>query len=155
MPHIELDSLYHQPNWQPTPDNEFVVEVTSLLDAHPGGWVVEGNYKVIREVTLHRADAIVRLRLPFRVVYPRLFWRTVSRAWRKQELWNSNRESFRLSFTSRDSILLWGISHWRAHTRSLNAALATMPHTAPVIELRSVKDVDAFLVGLATMHVDG
>ena len=147
--HIELDALYHRPNWQPTPDDEFRAKVTAALDAHPEGWVVDGNYRVIREITLPRADAIVRLRLPFRVVYPRLVWRTVSRAWRRQELWNGNRESFRLSFTSRDSILLWGISHWRAHVRSLDAALREIPHTAPVIELRSSREVEAFVRGLS------
>jgi adenylate kinase family enzyme len=148
VPHIELDSLYHQPNWVPTPDDEFVAQVASLLDAHSEGWVVEGNYKVIRPVTLPRADAIVRLRLPFRTVYPRLVWRTLSRSWRRQELWNGNRESFRLAFTSRESILLWGISHWRAHARSLDEALRTIPHTAPVIELRSAREVRAFVEGL-------
>jgi hypothetical protein len=145
VPHIELDALYHRPNWEPAPDDEFVAKVTSLLDMQPDGWVVEGNYRVIRPITLPRADAIVRLRLPFRVVYPRLVWRTVSRAWRREELWNGNRESFRMSFTSRESILLWGISHWRAHTRSLNEALRTIPHTAPVIELRSNREVEAFV----------
>jgi len=146
--HIELDALYHQPNWQPTPDDEFRTKVSAALDAQPNGWVVEGNYRVIREITLPRADTIVRLRLPFRVVYTRLVKRTMSRSWRRQELWNGNRESFRLAFTSRDSILLWGISHWRAHTRSLDAALREIPHTAPVIELRSSREVDEFVKSL-------
>jgi adenylate kinase family enzyme len=145
VPHIELDALYHQPDWQPTPDDEFRAKVIAALDAHPEGWAVDGNYRVIREITLPRADTIVRLRLPFRVVYTRLLWRTLSRSWRKQELWNGNRESFRLAFTSRESILLWGISHWRAHTRSLDAALREIPHTAPVIELRSSREVDEFV----------
>jgi hypothetical protein len=148
VPTIELDSLYHQPNWQPTPHDEFAANVTSILDAHSEGWVVDGNSKALRPVTLPRADAIVRLRLPFRVVYPRLVWRTLSRSWRRQELWNGNRESFRLAFTSRESILLWGISHWRAHTRNLDEALRTIPHTAPVIELRSSREVREFVEGL-------
>ncbi len=152
VPAIELDALYHQPNWQPTPDDEFRATVTAALDSHLDGWVVEGNYKVIREITLPRADTIVRLRLPFIVVYRRLLWRTLSRSWRRQELWNGNRESFRLAFTSRESILLWGISHWRAHTRSLDAALREIPHTAPVIELRSGREVDEVVQNLAMIR---
>lgn len=151
VPAIELDSLFHRPNWQPTPDEEFRAIVRARLDAletQHGGWVVDGNYRAIREVTIPRADAIMCLRLPFRVVYPRLVWRTLSRSWRRQELWNGNRESFRLAFASRDSILLWGISHWRAHTRNLDEALAAIPHTAPVIELRSSREVDEFLANL-------
>jgi adenylate kinase family enzyme len=153
VPAVELDSLYHQRNWQPTPDDEFRAKVRAkldTLDAEFGGWIVDGNYRVIREVTLPRAEAIVRLRLPFRVVYPRLLWRTLSRSWRRQELWNGNHESFRLAFTSRESILLWGISHWRAHTRNLDEALRTIPHAAPIIELRSAKEVDGFVSGLPT-----
>jgi adenylate kinase family enzyme len=153
VPAIELDALYHQPNWQPTPDDEFRTKVSAALDAHPEGWVVDGNYRVIREITLPRADAIVRLRLPWRVVYPRLVWRTLSRSWRRQELWNGNRESFRLAFFSRESILLWGISHWRAHTRNLDAALREIPHTAPVIELRSSCEVDEFVRELRQPNV--
>ncbi len=155
VPHIELDALYHQPNWEPTPDDEFRAKVSAALDAHPEGWVVEGNYRIIREITLPRVDTIVRLRLPFRVVYTRLVKRTLRRMWTREELWNTNRESFRLSFMSRDSILLWGISHWRAHTRSLDAALREIPHTAPVIELRSSREVDDFVGGLAAQTLTG
>jgi hypothetical protein len=99
---------------------------------------------------LPRANAIVCLRLPFRIVYPRLVKRTLRRMWTREELWNTNRESFRLSFMSRNSILLWGISHWRAHTRNLDEALRTIPHTAPVVELYTPRGVDSFVRSLPT-----
>jgi len=88
-------------------------------------------------------------------VYRRLLWRTLSRSWRHQELWNGNRESFRLAFFSRESILLWGISHWRAHTRNLDAALREISHTAAVIELRSSRDVDEFVSSLPSQTREG
>ena len=135
LPVVELDALYHQPNWTPTPNDEFRAKVTRVLDGHADGWVCDGNYHTVRDLVLARADAVVRLMLPFRVVYPRLFWRTVSRAWTKQELWNGNRESWRLSFTSRDSILLWGITHWRAHFRGIGRSLAEDASQLPVVEL--------------------
>ena len=147
--HIELDALFHKPNWQPSTPEEFRAKVTAELDAHPEGWVVDGNYRFVRELTLPRADTIVRLRLPFRVVYTRLAKRTLRRMWTREELWGTNRESFRLSFMSRDSILLWGISHWSAHTRNLDAALREIPHTARVIELRSGREVEEFLAVLS------
>jgi adenylate kinase family enzyme len=149
LPAVELDALFHQPNWVPTPEHEFRAKVAGVLDGYRDGWVCDGNYHMVRDVVLSRADAVVWIKLPFRVVYPRLFWRTVTRAWRKEELWNTNRESWRLSFTSKDSILLWGITHWRAHFRGIARSLAEDAPGLPVVELRSSRDVREFVAGLA------
>lgn len=148
LPHIELDALFHRPNWQPTPDDEFRAIVSARLAESDVGWVVDGNYRRVRDLVLAQADTAVWLRLPFRVVYPRLLRRTLTRAWRREELWNTNRESFRLTFLSKDSILLWGITNWRPHVKKMRQALAETPHGARVIELRSQQEIDAFLASL-------
>lgn len=145
IPVIELDSLYHRPNWQPTPVNEFRAKVERALAEHPEGWVCDGNYTAVRPLVLARADTVVWLRLPFPLVYFRLFRRTVARAWRKEVLWGTNRESWWRSFLSRDSILLWGVTHWRAHFRGVARHLEELAHDARVIELRSGQDVERFL----------
>lgn len=148
LPVIELDALFHRPNWQPTPDEEFRAKVRSALDASPRGWVCDGNYRAVRDIVLPHADAVVWLRLPFRTVYWRLFKRTVTRGWKKQQLWGTNTESLRMAFLSKDSILLWGITHWRAHVRNVRHSLATIAHQATVHELRSDAEVAAFLAKL-------
>ena len=148
VPAIELDSLYHQPGWQPTPDEEFRAKVAGALDRCPDGWVTDGNYRIVWPVILPRADTVVWLRLPWRVSYWRMLKRTVRRARTKEELWNTNTESWRLSFMSRDSLLLWGLHHHRAHRRSALQALEAIAHQADVIELRSDADVDAFIASL-------
>jgi len=148
LPVVELDALYHQPNWTPTPDDEFRTKVIGTLDSHGGGWVCDGNYGMVRDLVLERADAVVWIKLPFRVVYPRLIWRTVRRAWKREHLWNGNHESFRLSFASRDSILLWGISHWRAHYRNVASALAEHAPQLAVVGLRSDREVRELVVAL-------
>jgi hypothetical protein len=107
----------------------------------------------VRDVVLSQADTAVWLRLPFRVVYTRLWKRTLTRAWRKQELWNGNRESFRLSFASRDSILLWGITNWRPHVRKMEQAFAETPHNARLVVLRSQREVDAVLAAIERQAV--
>ena len=145
---IELDALYHKPNWGEPTDDEFRANVARALARYPQGWVVDGNYSRVHDLTLGQAQTVVWLRLPFRVVYPRLLWRTVSRAWTKESLWGTNRESWRLSFMSRDSILLWGITNWRPHVRKMRRTLAETPHNARVIELRSAREVDALLASL-------
>jgi adenylate kinase family enzyme len=148
VPHVELDSLYHRPNWEPTPDEEFRAIVSEQLAASPDGWVVDGNYSRVRDVVLSGADTAIWLRLPFRVVFTRLLRRTVTRAWQKEELWNGNRESFRMSFASRDSILLWGITNWRPHVRKMERVLAETPHEAYLIVLRSQREVDSLLADI-------
>ena len=90
------------------------------------------------------------LRPPFRVAYWRLLRRTFTRLVSREELWNGNRESWRLTFLSRDSILLWGISHWNAHNRHVTEALAVIPHQAQVFELRSDVDIETVLTSVGS-----
>lgn len=149
LPVIELDALYHQPNWQPTPPDEFRAKVQEALNRCPDGWVTDGNGSPVRDIILPRADTVAWLRLPWRVSYWRMFKRTVRRARTKEELWNTNTESWRLSFLSRDSLLLWGITNWRDHQRNVRRDLATVPHEAELIELRSDREVEAFVASLS------
>lgn len=148
LPVVELDSLFHRSNWQPTPEDEFRENVLSILAGHSDGWVVDGNYRAVGGDIVEMADQVVWLRLPFHVVYYRLWKRTLTRCIRKESLWGTNYESWRVSFLSRDSILLWGISHWRAHHRGIAHTLAEAPSPAPVITLRSQRQVENFLGSL-------
>lgn len=145
VPFVELDAVFHaRPGWQDLSRDEFRAAVTDLLDEHCDGWVFDGNYDHVRDLLLPRADSVVWLRLPFRIVYARLAWRTLSRAVVNAELWNGNRESLRQAFLSRDSMLLWGLTAWRPHHRAMARALATLPH-GPVHELRSPREVRELL----------
>lgn len=148
VPAIELDALFHLPDWQETPREEFRAKVIAALDAAPEGWVTDGNYTPVRDIILARADTVVWLRPPWRVSYWRLLRRTVTRSWRKEELWNTNRESFRLSFASKDSILLWGLTHHQAHARNFRRDYESMAHNAELVVLRSGREVEAFLADL-------
>lgn len=145
LPVIELDALFHQPGWRPTPEAEFRAKVRDALTRCPDGWVTDGNYGVVKSVVLPHADTVVWLQPAFLPTYWRLLRRTVTRAWRREELWNMNRETFRHSFASRDSILLWGITHWRAHRRNALRYFATIDHHARVVLLRNDREVERWL----------
>ncbi len=124
LPVCELDALFHcHPDWQDATTEEFRASVQAFLDDHPEGWVIEGNYAAVRDLILPRAEVAVWFQLPWVVSFSRMLRRTVRRSLTHETLWGVNHESWRLSFASKDSLLLWGISHHRAHRRSMRASL--------------------------------
>lgn len=127
LPVVELDAVYHaRPGWDDLSVEEFRAAVVAILEAHPGGWVIEGNYAAVRDLVLPGAETVVWLDLPFAVVYRRLAWRTVTRSFAGAELWNGNRESLRQTFLSHDSMLLWGVTAFRRTRRSLAESMRTL-----------------------------
>ena len=93
LPHLELDAIYHQPNWEPLPDDEFQRQVAEFCAQDR--WVTCGKYRQVREILFEKADTIVcldhnRVRQTARVVK-----RTAVRASRHEELWNGNLETWR------------------------------------------------------------
>lgn len=95
-------------DWQPKPLDEFLVELTPLLESDR--WVVDGNYSsLVQDLVWDAADTVVWLDLPRRVVMPALAKRTFVRMATQRELWNGNRESFNNLFTldTEENILLW------------------------------------------------
>jgi len=151
LPVVELDALYWLPNWQVKPLEQFRTDVQAALAACPQGWICVGNYRHVHDLVLPQADTVLWLRLPFCVSFWRLFKRTVMRAWTKQLLWegNANQESWRQSFFSRKSILLYAITSRKIHVETTRRILRATPHHAAVIELRSARAVRRLLQGLS------
>lgn len=111
VPVIELDSLFHGPNWTPTPTDVFRERILAATSGN--AWVIDGNYSAIRDATWGRADTFIWLDLSAPLVLWRLFKRTNRRIRSREELWNGNRESFRNAYLSLDSLYLWVFrSHW-------------------------------------------
>lgn len=126
IPHIELDALHWNPNWQETPKEQFIEKVEAATQAP--AWVVDGNYTTkVSPIVWQRADTILWLDYPFPVVLSRLLARTVRRLWSGEECCNGNRESLK-NLLSKDSLLLWAVSsHWR-HRREYAAKLRQPAH---------------------------
>ena len=143
---VELDALFHRPNWEPTPTDEFREKVAGALAADDGAWVCVGNYtSQVGDIVLSRADTIVWLRLPFRLTFWRLLKRTVRRSLSRELLWGTNRESWRKSFLSRESILWWSITQRTAHFKKMREALEAIGPSATVVELRSDREIEEFV----------
>jgi len=148
VPHIELDAVFWAPQWATKPLEELRAEVLSLLGRCSDGWVCDGNYSQVRDLILPLADTVVWLRPPFMVVFWRALKRTIIRCWKGELLWGTNRESWQRSFLSRDSLLLYAITSWRPHHERIGRALKEIPHHAAVLELRSVREIEKFVISL-------
>ena len=148
IPHIELDAIFWKPNWIHTPIEQFRTDVSSVLVDHPNGWVCDGNYSRVRDLILPLADTVVWLHPPFRVAFWRLLKRTVDRCWNGKLYWGTNRETWRQAFLSRNSLLLYQITHWRRNLLRTKQVLQEIPHQVSVFELPSVKEINEFLAFL-------
>lgn len=92
VPYIELDAVHHGPNWTEIPDEEFRRIVTELVRGD--AWVIDGNYRPVRDLVWARATTVVWLDLPKWLVMAQVVWRSVTRAITREEMWHpGNRES--------------------------------------------------------------
>ena len=57
VPHIELDGYMHLPNWTQSTPQVFQERVSKALSGN--GWVTDGNYHQVRDITWGRATTIV------------------------------------------------------------------------------------------------
>ena len=140
----ELDGLFHQPDWTPLPTDEFRSAVARVVDGP--GWVVDGNYRQVRDLVWARAEVIVVIDLPRWRVMAQLLRRTVTRAAVGAELWNGNRERFSNLVSTDDArnVVLWSWrTHYRYHGELQAAARAEAPH-ARLVVLSDRRSVAAF-----------
>lgn len=145
IPCVELDAIFWKPDWVEKPLEEFRADVSAALIKYPDGWVCDGNYSRVRDLTLPQADTVVWLRPPFRLAFWRLLKRIIARCIDRKPLWGTNYESWRQSFFSRDSLILYQVTHWRRYDRKITHDLENIPHQASVIQLRSTREIDDFL----------
>jgi len=144
MPHIELDYLHWEPNWTEVPDEVFRERVKDAIAAD--SWVTDGNYSVVRDLLWPRATIIVWLDYSFPITFGRLLRRTIHRAITQETICNGNRESFWLSFFSKDSILLWLFQTY-GENRKKYPLLFQQPEHAhlKVLRLRSPRETENWL----------
>jgi len=141
VPFLELDAIFHQPGWTDLPRDDFRMQIREALGTD--GWVVDGNYSAVQDLVWERADTVVWLDLPRRVVL-----RTLRRAITRERLWNGNREPltnfYRLD--PDENIIRWT---WVKHPEYVERyrAAARDPENAHLrfVRLNSQHEIDAFV----------
>lgn len=155
VPYVELDAIFHGPNWTELPPEEFRARVAAVV-AGPA-WVVDGNYSAVRPLVWARADTLVWLDLSRPLVTWRIVSRTVRRGIRRTELWNGNRErlSAMLSLDPQRSVILWSVTRHGPKRRALTAVPAD-PRWGHLrfVRLRTRHAVRNFLAALPDREPD-
>jgi len=147
-PHIELDALHWLPNWTERPTDEFRALTAETLAQNC--WVVDGNYAVVRDLMCSQATTVIWLNYSFPIVIRRALTRTFRRALTREELFSGNRESLRMAFFSRDSILWWVFTTFHRRRRNYRSLFDTKPSSHLVyVEFRNPTEAETFLTSLA------
>jgi adenylate kinase family enzyme len=118
IPYVQIDQVYWGPDWYEPSDEEFFPKLKAALDKD--SWVLDGNYQRTQPIKWKNVQAVIWLDYSFPIVFYRAVKRAITRSLTKEELWEGtgNRESFRRSFFSRDSILLWTLrTYWKNRKR--------------------------------------
>ncbi len=151
LTYICSDAIYWGPNWIENPPEQRMAEYARATSGD--GWTFDGNVDGLSDqkggLILKRVDTLVWLDLPRHQVFGQLLARTVSRAWTKEPMWHNNCESWRLSFFSRDSILLWSMQTYAKRRKRYSAIFADPKFSRlQKIHLTGRRQVDAWLARL-------
>jgi adenylate kinase family enzyme len=144
-PYTEMDVLFHEPNWTEAELEVFRERVASATA--PDKWVLDGNYhSKTHDIKWARATMIVWLDMPFSTNMYRAVCRAFNRAWTRQELWSGtgNRESFRQTFFSKDSMILWTATSYSRLRKRYSAIQSNPPAGVRFVRVSSPVEVDAF-----------
>jgi adenylate kinase family enzyme len=150
VPFVELDAIFHQPDWVELPRDDFREQVGAALSAP--GWVVDGNYSAVRDLVWDRADTVVWLDLPRRLVMRRVILRTLRRAVTREALWNGNREPltnfYRLD--PEENIIRWAWVKYAGYVERYEVAMHDPAYDRlRFVRLRTPHEIDEFLAASA------
>lgn len=144
LPYVEIDGLYHGPDWQPRAS--FVGDVERLAASER--WVTEWQYGAVRDRLAARAELMVWLDYPRWRVMERVTRRTLRRRLLATELWNGNREPpLHTFFSDPDHIVRWA---WRTHGKYeglVSRAVEQRPELR-VLRFRRPAEAEAWLARL-------
>jgi adenylate kinase family enzyme len=150
--YVELDALHWGPEWTPANEADLRSRTEAALSA-TDAWVTDGNYYgILGDMIWRRAEMIVWLDYPIRIIFWRLFWRTLRRCVTREELWSGNRERLRTAFLSGDSLFVWALkTHWSKRRSYPEAMRAPENAHLRVVRLRRPAEMRGFLRALAAL----
>ena len=155
-PYIEMDQLYWKPHWTHPTDEEFFAKLSAAIAAPR--WVLDGNYSRTQAIKWGAVDTVIWIDADFLTNLIQALRRALVRAWTQEEIWpdTENRESFRMSFFSSESIVWYAIKT-HAKMRKRYQALMENPEFKSIrfVRLRSRVEIRRFLSTAAVKNSSG
>lgn len=144
LPHFEIDSLVWLPKWSLPSDDALRAQVDQYTSSDR--WVIDGIFPEHRNMVWSRADTVVWLNFPLSIVFTRALRRTIKRCLTRETLGDHNVETWRRTFFSRNSQLLWVLKTWRKRRRDY-PKIMRRPEFSHIrfIQLKSPGQAEAFL----------
>ncbi len=149
IPYIQMDAIFWGPNWSEPNDDEFFPKVQCALNQE--AWVLDGNYTRTIPIKWANIDCVICLDYSLFRTVRQVVGRAVSRSISGQELWEGtgNRETFRNSFMSKDSIIWYSIqSHAKVRQRITSFMADPQYDEIRFVRLISPKAAQRFLESL-------
>ena len=143
LPHTDLDDHYWLPNWIPRDKNEFQKINTDKFNEDQ--WVITGNYSRLAGEMWPKADMVVWLDLPLRVLLWRGFKRSLKLTLNQETTCKGNKESFSRLF-GRKSILGWFLMGYKRRKKTNTLYFEQQKKSSQkLVHLKSSKEVASFL----------
>ncbi len=150
-PHIELDALHWEADWKEAEDS--VMQSRASAAIQEKHWIADGNYRSVREIIWPEADTFIWLDYPLYVILARLTFRTLSRVFLRQTLWNGNKERFKNQFFSRNSLYVWVFQTYWRRKKEYPAMFQTPEYaTKYIIRFKSPRECAVWLKRLKDTH---
>jgi adenylate kinase family enzyme len=135
-----LDALYYDDGWNPTPPEKFAAIQRELVAADR--WIIEGNYASTLRIRLARADTVIFLDLPARTC----LWGIAHRRWRYRGGQHADGVYDRVTW----SFIKYVIGYRRSMRPRVTALLAEHGQHARYVQLTSRRQANRFLHELDT-----
>ncbi|OBT65551.1 hypothetical protein VE03_05035 [Pseudogymnoascus sp. 23342-1-I1] len=144
---VELDAINWQANWVQLPKDEMRERVSESIRG-TDNWVLDGNYKAVRDIVWTRADTLIWLDYPLWLALWRVFRRTVGRIFKQKELWNGNREylGHHLTLDPEENLFAWTIRMHKAHRIDFPPLFKQPEYShLKVLRFRSPRETESWL----------
>jgi adenylate kinase family enzyme len=139
LPFSEMDTLAIGPGWSTPAD--FVQRVTEIVTGPR--WVLDSwGSAEVRAQMWARADTVVWLDYPRRVVLPRLFRRSFGRSWTREPLFGGNVETWG-SWLTKDHPLVHAVTTFEKRRRIIGRLAASSE--VEVVRLELPRELDDWL----------
>ena len=140
LPVIHLDVLFWKPGWVESDDTDFRANIALALQQPT--WVCDGDFSSSLDLRAPLADTIIWIDQPRWLCLIRAIWRIMKyRRENRPDMADGCRETFDLQFYS----YIWS---WNRNRRArFKASLGTHGAQAHVVQLRSDREIAAFLAG--------